>query len=88
MITETKKIPKSFLDFDNDPFVWDKVDKLLAEVDETKTISAFFDAVENFVKRLKERIIKKKIINDKMLIKLDINGFNNADELIDHIFSE
>ena len=32
---------------------------LLTQIDETKTISAFFDAVENFVKRLKEHIIKK-----------------------------
>jgi len=39
MITETKTLSKTFLDFDNDPYVWDKVDKLLAEVDETKTIS-------------------------------------------------
>lgn len=50
MITETKKLSKSFLDFDNDPFVWEKVDKLLAEVDETKTISfeEFFDRTNKF----------------------------------------
>ena len=61
---------------------------LLTQIDEPVSVSTFFEAIEDFVKRLKERAIKKKSINEKMFLQLDINDFNTANELIDHLFSE
>lgn len=49
MITQTIKLPKSFVDFDSPG--WEKiVDELLAEVDETKIISfeEFFERTNKF----------------------------------------
>jgi hypothetical protein len=61
---------------------------LLTQIDEPVSVLTFFEAIEDFVKRLKERAIKKKSINEKMFLQLDINDFNTANELIDHLFSE
>ena len=77
---------------------------LLAQIDEVKTASIFFDTIEEFVKRLKDLTIRKKIINEKIInekiyecsIKDNINDFINDNDnnnkftnrLIDYIFTE
>ena len=63
------------------------------------TVPVFFDILEDFIKRLKEqikeRITKKKTLNEKMIInkiyECSINDFVNENGLtllIDHIFTE
>ena len=52
MKNETNIISKTFLDFDNDPYVWDKVDVLLAEAEantnNTVSFEEFFDRTNKF----------------------------------------
>jgi hypothetical protein len=69
------------------------------EQTELITVSVFFDILEDFIKRLKEqikeRITKKKTLNEKMIInkiyECSINDFINENGLtllVDHIFTE
>ena len=69
---------------------------LLTQIDEVKTVSIFFDTIEEFVKRLKDLTIRKKIINEKIINKniydysINDNKFVNefVNELLDYIFTE
>ena len=40
---------------------------LLLKTDEVKHVSVFFDMIENFIKRLKDLTIKKKVFNEKII---------------------
>jgi copper chaperone CopZ len=70
---------------------------LLTQIDGVKSVSIFFDTIEEFVKRLKDLTIKKKIINEKIINEkiinekindYSINNNNFVNELIDYILTE
>ena len=69
---------------------------LLLKTDEVKHVSVFFDMIENFIKRLKDLTIKKRVFNEKIItnkiyecsINDNINGCNSVNSLIEYIFTE
>lgn len=65
---------------------------LLTQTVEIKSVSVFFDMIEDFIKRIKDLTIKKKIFNEKIIINKIYNCSINDDiystSLLDFIFSD
>lgn len=66
---------------------------LLVNTGEIKSVSIFFDMIEDFIKRIKDLMIKKRIFNEKIIInKIYVCSINGTSllgtSLLDFIFTE